>query len=78
MWGRGSDLHALLSLDDRILADIGLRRAEVAAAANGQLLLSQVTLRGEGGRERPSARGERARRAGRPISPEPERWDAAA
>src|SRR4029453_16630770 len=39
------DVLALLSLDDRRLADIGLRRAEVAAVANGQLPLGQLTGR---------------------------------
>ncbi len=41
---RCPDVGALLGLDDRILADIGLRRAEVAAAASGQLPLSQLTV----------------------------------
>jgi Domain of unknown function (DUF1127) len=49
MWSQRGDLHALLSLDDRTLADIGLRRAEVAAAASGQVPLSQLTLRGQVG-----------------------------
>ncbi len=75
--GRRGDLHALLSLDDRILADIGLRRAEVAAAASGQLLLSQVTLRGQVGRsEAQLVAGEGAAPAA--DCPQPERWDAAA
>ncbi len=76
MAGRRGDLHALLSLDDRLLADIGLRRAEVQAVASGQVPLSQLSLRGQVGpsvaRPVPSERSE----AG--DHPESERWDAAA
>jgi uncharacterized protein YjiS (DUF1127 family) len=61
--GRRADVRALLSLDDRMLADIGLRRAEVAAVANGQLPLGQLT-----GRRSVSAT-DRQRRPSGPTAP---------
>jgi uncharacterized protein YjiS (DUF1127 family) len=72
---RRADVGALLGLDDRMLADIGLRRAEVAAVANGQLPLSQLTDRGLSGpidrHELQAAQAELAERARPAIAMRP-------
>jgi uncharacterized protein YjiS (DUF1127 family) len=73
--GRGAGMGGLLSLDDRLLADIGLRRAELAAVASGLLPLDQLALQGP--LDPGDGRSPRAPAALAP-SPAPERWDAAA
>ena len=74
--GQRRQLHALLSLDDRILADIGVRRAELAAVASGQVPLSQLTLRGQAGRT--EARLAARERSAAGDRPQPEAWGATA
>ncbi len=72
---RRRGVRALLSLDDRMLADIGLRRTELAAVASGQLPLEQLTVRGPIG----SNDGQPPPFVPAPApSPAPEHWDAAA
>jgi hypothetical protein len=67
---------ALLSLDDRTLADIGLRRAEVAAVVSGQLPPCQLTAHGPMG---PGEGRPLPREASPPAQPlAPAHQDAAA
>ena len=69
------DVRTLLSLDDRTLADIGVRRVELAAVANGHLPLDQLTVQGPIG---PTEGQPPAADPIPPTPPQPERWDEAA
>lgn len=72
---RRSDARALLSLDDRLLADIGLRRAELAAVVSCQLAFDQLTVHGPiGSNDRRHSRSEPT--AGPPLLAT-ERWEVA-
>jgi uncharacterized protein YjiS (DUF1127 family) len=44
---RRSDLRGLRSLDDRLLADIGVRRSDVEAVLYGQMPIDQLRRRDE-------------------------------
>ena len=78
---RRADVRALLSLDDRMLADIGLRRTEVAVVASGQLPLDQLTLEGPIGpndRRPPPLEAAPDLTPAPDLPPAPEHWDEAA